>query len=147
MADVSILDIAGSQWSFKDNGARSEIYATNYKFQIAQSYSTAETDTGGTWIDGKKIYRRVFTKTTANYRAGSFIDLATSGDLSVLGDIGALVKSSVAGFQTIGGIPYPKALNNIVFRIDTVNKKIQYLTPDNYDMDAGSRVILEYTKK
>lgn len=29
------------------------------------SYSTSEIDTGTTWIDGKKIYKKTFTKTTA----------------------------------------------------------------------------------
>lgn len=72
MADVSILDIAGSQWNFKDNGARSEIYATNYKFNIAQSYSTAESETGGTWIDGKKIFRKV-----VSLPQGSSVDISS----------------------------------------------------------------------
>lgn len=31
-----------------------------------ESYSTAETDTGKTWIDGKRIYRKVFTGTFNN---------------------------------------------------------------------------------
>lgn len=146
MADVSILDIAGSQWNFKDNKARSEIYATNDKFKIAQSYSTAEIETGGTWIDGKKIYRRIFTKITADYSIGDYYDLSTNDDLSGLKDVETLVKSSVTGFHTTNGILYPKTINNIVFRIDIANRKIQYYTSHSYEMNAGSKVILEYTK-
>lgn len=53
MADVSILDIAGSQWDFKDATARSVLSRTN-------KFSTTEIKTGMTWINGKPIYRKVF---------------------------------------------------------------------------------------
>lgn len=64
MADVSILDIAGSQWNFKDENARNQILALERKFSALTTYSTSEEiNTGKTWIDGKIIYRRSFNLT------------------------------------------------------------------------------------
>lgn len=53
MADVSILDIAGSQWDFKDTKARDAVSKIG-------TYSTSEIKTSKTWINGKPIYRKVF---------------------------------------------------------------------------------------
>lgn len=53
MADVSILDINGSQWNFKDTEARNVLSRNN-------TYSTTEIKTGKTWINGKPIYRKIF---------------------------------------------------------------------------------------
>lgn len=67
MADVSILDIAGSQWNFKDENARNKILALERKFSALSTYSTSEEiNTGKTWIDGKTIYRRTFDLTLSS---------------------------------------------------------------------------------
>lgn len=42
------------------------IYAQRKYVDNANSYSTNETPTGGTWIDGKPIYRKVLTKIVNN---------------------------------------------------------------------------------
>lgn len=147
MADVSTLDIAGSQWNFKDNDARSEIYATNYKFRIAQSYSTAESETGGIWVDGKKIYRRVFTKKDANFLGGEWLTLQTDDDLTVLEDIESLINARVSCYLTVNNIPWPEILNDILIRINHATQKIQYYSASKSNADAGAKIILEYTKK
>lgn len=43
----------------------SEIDNASDEISNLRSYSTTEVDTGKTWIDGKPIYRKVFTGTTA----------------------------------------------------------------------------------
>ena len=49
MADVSQISFRGETRNIKDETARQPL-----------TYSTTETDTGKTWIDGKPIYRKVF---------------------------------------------------------------------------------------
>lgn len=50
---TSIEDADGSSYTLADTKARAEIGKLT-------AYSTTEQDTGKTWIDGKKIYRRCF---------------------------------------------------------------------------------------
>lgn len=60
MADVKILDIKGSKWNFKDEAARTRIETIEKKVDKNFTYSTEE-KVIGEWIDGKPIYRKVFT--------------------------------------------------------------------------------------
>lgn len=55
MAEPTVfeMEIEGVVHPIEDKTARQEI-------QSLKIYATAEQDTGKTWIDGKKIYRRVF---------------------------------------------------------------------------------------
>ena len=54
------------------------------------NYSTAEVKTGGTWIDGKPIYRRTFT--TANGKATTDVTLGTIANLAEVVSTNGYVK-------------------------------------------------------
>jgi hypothetical protein len=53
----------------------SDIYATKEYVNDVVSYSTDEQPTGGTWIDGKPIYRKVLVTTTAFTLTDSWINI------------------------------------------------------------------------
>jgi hypothetical protein len=81
----------------RENGVR--VYSPNNQPQ-GFSYSTTETLTGGTWIDGKPIYRKVIQGTTsATVGAGgaSMVGTAISG-FSELVSLKANVKSGSLTF-------------------------------------------------
>lgn len=56
MADVKVLNANNNSYNIKDETARTDI--ANIK--AGRNFSTNEIDTGMTWIDGKKIYRKCF---------------------------------------------------------------------------------------
>lgn len=65
MAEPTVfeMEIEGVVHPIEDKTARQEI-------QSLKVYATAEQDTGKTWIDGKKIYRRVFQAQNTLTEAG-----------------------------------------------------------------------------
>lgn len=67
MANASIIDIGGTQWSVKDREARERVTALEEKTSANFDYSLEEKIIG-TWIDGKPLYRLVCkgSKTTEN---------------------------------------------------------------------------------
>jgi len=76
----------GSAWS---KGVSSAVQAA-IRDAVADRYSTTETMTNKTWIDGKRIYRRVWTGT---YNEGRYTDILPEG----------LIMISITGY-----IKYPQ---------------------------------------
>lgn len=109
---------------------------------IGLSYSTSETDTGKTWIDGKKIYRKTLSVVTA---AGS-TDASISTGLTGI-STGWFAQPSFGAFAgTILPIPYANGEETFevaVYSDDgfaTVRIKSQNL------LDGTKYVTIEYTK-
>ena len=109
------------------------------------SYSTTEQPTGGTWIDGKPIYRIVLDSTTA----------ISTGDVSI--DVASLHIESLVrmdGFFRVTGSPryakFPLQMyvhssgNGMYLTMDDGNTKL--LGNIDYSATQGYQIILEYTK-
>ena len=119
----------------------SEEYAT----KDAVSYSTNEILTGGTWIDGKPIYRIVLDSTTAISSGAVSIDVASL-------HIESLVRMD--GFFRVTGSPryakFPLQMyvhssgNGMYLTMDEGNTKL--LGNIDYSATQGYQIILEYTK-
>ena len=102
-----------------------------------ESYSTAETDTGKTWIDGKRIYRKVFTGT---FNTGTVV----STNLDNIDEF-----TLFQGFTTFSNghssmLPYADSHIVASVRLDDNNDFVFWLespwTNNTY------KVIVEYTK-
>lgn len=105
--------------------------------QDASSYSTTETLTGGKWIDGKPIYRKVYTITPVRLQYGdshSFVDATL--------DVEQLLIGSAVGYR------YNNANNKVVNALncytDPSDKSINILN-NGYDFYCVN-IIIEYTK-
>ena len=107
---------------------------------ISEDYSTSEVDTGRLWIDGKRIYRRVYTGTTAA-AATSTLALGFTIDSLVSGDI--IVDSSSYGWNSsvsnIGNGPSFYFTTTAQDEL-TLYHNVAHLQSRSY------RVWLEYTK-
>lgn len=73
-------------------------------------YSTTETKTGGTWIDGKPIYRKVFILPESDFLTGGLLEL----DLSSL-NINKVLPNSEASYKYVDtGISKETKFRNII---------------------------------
>lgn len=63
MADASIIDIGGTQWTIKDKVARERVTTLEEKTSANFDYSLEEKEIGK-WIDGKKLYRLILQGNT-----------------------------------------------------------------------------------
>lgn len=95
---------------------------------LQYSYSTNETLTGGTWIDGKPIYRKVLEENSLN----SGTKLINVNDLN----IDTVIIRGYAG----DGFPY------IPLNTSKINLS-KFITSVNatFDLDDGNVIIIEYT--
>ena len=96
----------------------------------AASYSTDEQLTGGTWIDGKTIYRKVVNKTFSISNGWCNIGITIS-------DIDKLIRTSMIRVEDSANI------NDVSFRVDS--SKILALRESPLG-GSDFYVILEYTK-
>lgn len=102
-----------------------------------ESYSTAETDTGKTWIDGKRIYRKVFTGTCNN-------NTVVSTDLENIDEI-----TLFQGFTTFTNgysamLPYADSHVVASVRLNENNELVFFL--ESPWANNAYKVIIEYTK-
>lgn len=119
-------------------------YTKNY-VDAKESYSTTEMETGGTWIDGKTIYRKVLSG-TLTVSGNGYVQLLAWSNLS---DIDTLIKLEGTLKQTAGGtisffnmndlnarlyIAQSGSPNGLVFNSSQARTNVPY------------SVILEYTK-
>lgn len=100
-------------------------------------YSTSEIKTNKVWIDGKPIYRRIIVKSDANYVTNSWTTVSSE---SWLANVDNLVTSQVQGKES--GKPF--VIEGINFHISA--GALQYFSFHLFAIDAGSNIILEYTK-
>lgn len=118
---------------------------SEFRDSISQ-YSTSETTTGKTWIDGKPIYRKVieFGAMSGNNRYtkahGISYDTIVSFD--------AIARNSTNSYLPLARVGY-----NSDNQIDASLNGYAYITPDNVFIIGGSQtnytgatVIIEYTK-
>ena len=113
----------------------------------SNSYSTEEVKTGGTWIDGKPIYRKVLTATLQTNEEVLTIEISSQLK-SILGIRGILTTSQNVDFP----IPYcfvdGSSVNQVYVYCQGLNLIIiPRSTSGNY-FKAGCtiRAIIEYTK-
>ena len=104
-----------------------------------ESYSTAETDTGKNWIDGKRIYRKVYTELNIATTTSGWI--VTDIDAS---DIDCIVHSQMIGidyntlyteneFECVGMV----AVNKNTKKLDIIT--VGYIV-------TVKKIVVEYTK-
>lgn len=70
------------------------------------NYAAAETKTGGTWLDGKKVYRRVFK--FSNVAIGSGTSMTTLGVLDNFADIETMIEIRGTLHQGVEFFPLPR---------------------------------------
>lgn len=109
-------------------------------------YSTSETPTGKTWIDGKAIYRKViqFGAMAGNNR----YTIAHGISYDTIVSFDAIARNSTNSYLPLARVGYNG--NN---QIDASLNGYAYITPDNAIIIGGSQtkytgatVIIEYTK-
>ena len=116
-----------------------------------QTYSTNEVDTGKTWVDGKKIYRKVLTGTTTTTNAAFSISHGISNFGIVMIDNKSFVKSTGGGNTFIYPVNCPPNVSS-----DYNARPIRaYINNENVSLYIGAyngytsfdyAIILEYTK-
>lgn len=105
-----------------------------------EGYSTAETDTGKTWIDGKRIYRKVYTGLSlATTTAGSWT--VTDIDAS---DIDCITHSDMVGIDSNTLYTENEFVCDGMVAINKNTEKINIITV-GYAVTV-KEIILEYTK-
>ena len=120
-----------------DNG----IQRVEQDIQAAQSYSTTETLTGGTWIDGKPIYRRVFVCATQKTISSGWNNLTNTDfpNITDLLGVDTLVNANVRA--TNAGYLY----NIFILDIKT-NNQIRFYGVAGNTFNIGTSISVEYTK-
>ena len=106
--------------------------------QTANSYSTEEKLTGGTWINGKPIYRRTMSGSWHIENSWTAIDSTTPFDELLNADIVGYHKANGA----IHSYLHPTRTMNAYVQLDA-SKKLMAYTGSN---DWITAVTLEYTK-
>jgi hypothetical protein len=116
------------------------------------SYSTDEVPTGGVWIDGKPIYRKVLELTSpTSLVSGQFYEESVSIDFTSIKDIISTKGFIAAGNNTnIMPLPYIVSTNDwgaIYFRPSPQNAMVIHLgTNSTTHTGQPMKIILEYTK-
>ena len=110
----------------------------------AVSYSTDEQLTGGTWIDGRPIYRKVLSCTarTALGYPGGPVGLNTWKDVPGWSVVNPNINEYV-------NISIPKSSSRrIDYNITSTNESLQFfcLAAGTIGIEVGDKLIIEYTK-
>lgn len=100
---VARLNLTTGVFALIPNGWYYKVVVTMKKHIVGTTdgdkiYSTSQVDTGRVWLDGKKIYRRAWTGTTAGGPVTNFALGVTIDSLCPGSDI--LIQSSANGWQT-----------------------------------------------
>ena len=105
----------------------------------AESYTTNEVCTGGTWIDGKPIYRRVFYAENAAGTGHTFPD--TIEGLETVVSITGMFSNAHHHWL----IPYAVdgAWSRVCFEVGT--KKVKFETSGGFVIDK-LEIVVDYTK-
>lgn len=77
-------------------------------FILNSDYSTTETKTGARWIDGKPIYRKVFTDVTSSTAGGNYYQVIPQAECGTIVFYSALMKdpSAIINISTWDGTPH-----------------------------------------
>ena len=115
-----------------------------------QRYSTDEIDTGKTWIDGKKIYRRVI-ETTSPTAANTDVAIYTfNGVDSFINISGYIINTSYTTFNQFMPLNWARS-GGIDTYVTISNDNIKTLSIKQYCANSGyinkpETIIIEYTK-
>lgn len=140
MADVKIIDIKGNRWNFKDENARTRIETIEEKINKNFTYSTEEVDTGEKWINGKKIYRRVFTGDFGSI-GGDFINLT-----SKISDVNETNIDAILSIWARGTFNQNMNQFSSAFKCESRNDNNYYLQMVSGDLQNVNIIMLKYTK-
>ena len=105
----------------------------------SNSYSTDEVKTGGKWIDGKPIYRKV-----VNFGALVAGSKAVAHGISNLGDIIHISGVARAANNTSLPLPYASIVPVVVY-VNTNNVVVE-ISNNDYSGYTRSEITIEYTK-
>ena len=140
MADVKIVNIKGQQWNFKDEAARIKIETIEQKVDKNFTYSTEEIDTGEKWINGKKIYRRVFIGEFGSIGSG-FINLT-----SKISDVNETNIDTILSIWARGTFNQNMNQFSSAFKCESRNDNNYYLQMVGGDLQNVNIIMLKYTK-
>lgn len=151
MSDIKNLVINNESYNIVDDEAvhfSSSQNLTNAEKEIARAninaakpitYSTGEVLTGNIWIDGKPIYRRVFTGT-----ASSSTNPATLGTIE---DLATVVSIDGSCYATTKGIFFPPNwYYNSTNRVDVYVDNLSNVVARSSFASVECKIIVEYTK-
>lgn len=120
------------------NGASSED-SSEYSGEV---YSTEESRIG-TWIDGKPLYRKVWSTITPN-SSGSWVPIADASDLNVETCV------SLSGIETAGDevipLPFLSSSSYTYLSYSIANKNIRSLLNGTTHLNRPIIIVFEYTK-
>lgn len=108
---------------------------TNQQLTGDMIYSTSEVDTGKIWIDGKKIYRKVYS----DLSMGSPNNAWQSWSVTLPSDVELLINSSVLRHDKTYCADVCTKLNPNAGTVDYLNHTFNSSTGD-------IKLIIEYTK-
>ena len=103
-------------------------------WEQVETYSTDEVKTGDTWIDGKPIYRKVFTLTTPILLNASWQNVV---------DISGMNIEAITDLRTLSNNDI--AWNGTISKISNNNLQLYYIGVGGAEWYVKT-IILEYTK-
>ena len=114
------------------------------------SYSTSEINTGGSWIDGKPIYRKVFTFNTVISKETLFELPTNIPDMDMLISMRGILYNNNNPFG-FGRFAYPIPFNNApgestYFGMKLNDRNINILSSGTWSTLWTKVIILDYTK-
>lgn len=111
------------------------------------NYSTSELDTGGTWIDGKKIYKKTFSMGALPSSGGSTTKSLSGTTFDTIIDIKGIAYNSTAGNYRL--LPFVGVNLDDMLRMDVQNNNtIRIISSSNGQWSGynNSYITLYYTK-
>ena len=105
----------------------------------SNSYSTNEVKTGGKWIDGKPIYRKV-----VDFGALSAGSKTVAHGINNLGDVTRIYGVARSSDNTSLPLPYASSVPIILYA--NTNNIVIEISNNNYSGYTRSEVTIEYTK-
>lgn len=146
-SEMPLYAVTKTGLSVGDPMPQFEVFLSEKKFRDSIShYSTTETPTGKTWIDGKPIYRKVikFGAMAGNNR----YTIAHGVSYDTIVSFNAIARNSTNSYLPLARVGY-----NSDNQIDASLNGYAYITPDNAIIIGGSQtnytgahVVIEYTK-
>lgn len=110
----------------------------------AWEYSTSETRTGKTWIDGKPIYRRVVELVAPS--SGSYASTTTFTNTDIVAIYGTYTRANEAAVYP-ATFPTITNLSDAVTVMVNTNRKIEIRKGSNWTgVSTTHRIVVEYTK-
>lgn len=109
------------------------------------TYSTSETNTGKTWIDGKPIYRKVLTFTTGSSAGDMSVNIGESNIDKVVYSYGFTFRDSDGEERPMPNI-YRNMSSEYALAIYSTTRTGVQLTYGGSRTNMSGYIIVEYTK-